>query len=188
MPVIIFFVIAAVFHIALKHTRYDKYVYAIGGNMTSAKVSGINVNKYLVIVYTIAGALSGLAGVVLAARVSSGQSSMGMSYELDAIAAAVIGCRCRPSCPEINKILPARLRLSVLPALRILYSFATSVVHSSGATRGLRFLESYEYTILWQILAALASGKKGPYRHAARGAGDPGARSGHEFAGQRGLP
>ena len=61
MPVIIFFVIAAVFHIALKHTRYGKYVYAIGGNMTSAKVSGINVNKYLVIVYTIAGALSGLA-------------------------------------------------------------------------------------------------------------------------------
>ncbi|VTM52682.1 Uncharacterised protein [Klebsiella pneumoniae] len=55
------------------------------------------------------------------------------------------------------------------------------------ATRGLRFLESYEYTILWQILAALASGKKGPYRHAARGAGDPGARSGHEFAGQRGY-
>lgn len=91
MPVIIFFVVAAVFHIALKHTRYGKYVYAIGGNMTSAKVSGINVNKYTVIVYAIAGALSGLAGVVLAARVSSGQSSMGMSYELDAIAAAVIG-------------------------------------------------------------------------------------------------
>lgn len=63
MPVIIFFVIAALFHIALKHTRYGKYVYAIGGNMTSAKVSGINVNKYLVIVYTIAGALSGLAGL-----------------------------------------------------------------------------------------------------------------------------
>lgn len=91
------------------------------------------------------------------------------------------GCRCRPSCPEINKILPARLRLSVLPALRILYSFATSVVHSSGATRGLRFLESYEYTILWQILAALASGKKGPYRHAARGAG--GLESGDAGAG-----
>jgi len=91
MPVIIFLVVAVIFHIALKHTRYGKYVYAIGGNMTSAKVSGINVNKYLVIVYTIAGGLSGLAGVVLAARVSSGQSSMGMSYGLDAIAAAVIG-------------------------------------------------------------------------------------------------
>lgn len=91
MPVIIFLVVAVIFHIALKHTRYGKYVYAIGGNMTSAKVSGINVNKYLIIVYTIAGGLSGLAGVVLAARVSSGQSSMGMSYELDAIAATVIG-------------------------------------------------------------------------------------------------
>ena len=54
--------------------------------MISAKVSGINVNKYLVTVYTIAGGLAGLAGVVLAARVSSGQSSMGQSYELDAIA------------------------------------------------------------------------------------------------------
>jgi len=91
MPVIIFLIVAVIFHIALKHTRYGKYVYAIGGNMTSAKVSGIKVNKYLVIVYTIAGGLSGLAGVVLAARVSSGQSSMGVSYELDAIAAAVIG-------------------------------------------------------------------------------------------------
>ena len=91
MPVIIFLVIAVIFHIALKHTRYGKYIYAIGGNMTSARVSGINVNKYLVTVYTIAGGLAGLAGVVLAARVSSGQSSMGMSYELDAIAAAVIG-------------------------------------------------------------------------------------------------
>lgn len=91
MPVIIFFVVAALFHITLKHTRYGKYIYAIGSNVTSAKVSGINVNKYLVIVYTTAGGLAGLAGVVLAARVSSGQSSMGMSYELDAITAAVIG-------------------------------------------------------------------------------------------------
>ncbi|MBK3152634.1 ABC transporter permease, partial [Escherichia coli] len=82
-------VVAGIF--VVHRTRFGNQVYAIGGNMTSAKVSGINVNKYLVIVYTIAGALSGLAGVVLAARVSSGQSSMGMSYELDAIAAAVIG-------------------------------------------------------------------------------------------------
>ena len=82
-------VVAGIF--VAHRTRFGNQVYAIGGNMTSAKVSGINVNKYLVIVYTIAGALSGLAGVVLAARVSSGQSSMGMSYELDAIAAAVIG-------------------------------------------------------------------------------------------------
>ncbi|WP_337009102.1 ABC transporter permease [Pantoea sp. AS142] len=91
MPVIIFIVVVVVFHIALRFTRYGKYVYAIGGNVVSAQVSGINVKKYLIIVYTIAGGLAGLAGVVLAARVSSGQSSMGVSYELDAIAAAVIG-------------------------------------------------------------------------------------------------
>ncbi len=54
--------------------------------------------------------------------------------------------------------------------------------------RGLRFLESYEYTIRRQILAALATGKQGHYRHADRRTGDPGARSGREFAGQRGLP
>ncbi len=71
-----------------------------------------------------------------------------------------------------------------MPALRILYSFATSVVHSSGATRGLRFLESYEYTILWQILAALASGKRALSSRCSRG-WRSGARSGHEFAGQK---
>ena len=86
---------------------------------------------------------------------------------------------------ELNFQPTSKMGHSIFGRLRC---FATSVVHSSGVTRGLRFLESYEYTILWQILAALASGKKGPYRHAARGAGDPGARSGHEFAGQRGLP
>lgn len=91
MPVVIFLVVAFIFHFALRSTRYGKYIYAIGGNVVSAQVSGINVKKYLVMVYTIAGGLAGLAGVVLAARVSSGQSSMGMSYELDAIAAAVIG-------------------------------------------------------------------------------------------------
>ncbi|GAA3900105.1 MAG: ABC transporter permease [Gibbsiella quercinecans] len=91
MPVVIFLLVAFVFHVALRATRYGKYIYAIGGNIVSAQVSGINVKKYLVLVYTIAGGLAGLAGVVLAARVSSGQSSMGVSYELDAIAAAVIG-------------------------------------------------------------------------------------------------
>ncbi|GBU09661.1 D-ribose ABC transporter permease [Gammaproteobacteria bacterium] len=90
-PVIIFILVAFVFHIALKHTRYGKYVYAIGGNIISAKVSGINVHRTLISIYCISGGLAGLAGTVLAARASSGQSSMGMSYELDAIAAAVIG-------------------------------------------------------------------------------------------------
>ncbi|WP_287812219.1 TonB-dependent receptor [Pseudomonas sp.] len=75
----------------LQLTRYGKYTYAIGGNMQAARTSGINVKRHLVIVYSIAGLLAGLAGVVASARAATGQAGMGMSYELDAIAAAVIG-------------------------------------------------------------------------------------------------
>ncbi|MDR6678737.1 ABC transporter permease [Pseudomonas oryzihabitans] len=91
MPVIIFLAVAVIFHIALRYTKYGKYTYAIGGNMQAARISGINVKKHLIIVYSIAGLLSGLAGVVASARAATGQAGMGMSYELDAIAAAVIG-------------------------------------------------------------------------------------------------
>lgn len=91
MPVIIFLVVAVIFHIALRYTRYGKYTYAIGGNMQAARTSGINVKRHLIIVYSIAGLLAGLAGVVASARAATGQAGMGMSYELDAIAAAVIG-------------------------------------------------------------------------------------------------
>jgi inositol transport system permease protein len=90
-PVVIFLVIALIFHIALRYTRYGKFTYAIGANVTAARVSGISVGRHLMIVYVIAGALSGLGGVVTAARAASGQAGMGMSYELDAIAGAVIG-------------------------------------------------------------------------------------------------
>ena len=90
-PVLIFLGVAAIFHVILSYTRYGKYTYAIGANRAAARVSGINVNKHLVIVYTVAGLLSGLAGVVTSARAVSGQAGMGMMYELDAIAAAVIG-------------------------------------------------------------------------------------------------
>ncbi len=91
MPVIIFFIVAVIFHIALRYTQYGKYMYAIGGNRQAAQVSGINVKKHLVIIYTIAGFLSGLAGIVASSRAATGQSAMGLGYELDAIAAAVIG-------------------------------------------------------------------------------------------------
>jgi inositol transport system permease protein len=90
-PVAIFLVVAALFHCLLEYTRYGKYTYAIGGNVEAARVAGVNVRRHLVIVYTLAGLLSGLAGVVTAARAASGQAGMGSSYELDAITAAVIG-------------------------------------------------------------------------------------------------
>ena len=70
---------------------HGKFTYAIGANPQAARVSGINVGRHLIIVYAIAGLLAGLGGVVTAARAATGQSGMGLGYELDAIAATVIG-------------------------------------------------------------------------------------------------
>ena len=87
----IFLLVAVIFHVLLRHTRYGKYTYAIGANALAARVSGVRVERHLIVVYTVAGLLAGLGGVVTSARAASGQAGMGMSYELDAIAAAVIG-------------------------------------------------------------------------------------------------
>ena len=91
MPVLIFLAIAVIFHIALKYTRYGKHTYAIGSNAEAARVSGINVERHLILVYAIAGLLAALAGIALAARGLTAQAGMGIVYELDAIAMAVIG-------------------------------------------------------------------------------------------------
>lgn len=91
LPIFIMLFVGAVSHILLKHTKFGKYVYAIGGNRQAAIVSGINVKKYLILVYTYAGTLAGVSGIVLASRLSAGQPTAGVNYELDAIASAVIG-------------------------------------------------------------------------------------------------
>jgi inositol transport system permease protein len=90
-PVIIFLAVAAIFHVALRYTRYGKFTYAIGANPLAARVSGINVERHILLVYALAGLLSGLCGVVHTARAISGQAGVGVGFELDAIAAAVIG-------------------------------------------------------------------------------------------------
>ena len=90
-PVVIFLVVAAIFHIMLRYTRYGKFTYAIGANPLAARVSGINVERHTVIVYTLAAGLSALGGIVQTSRAISGQAGVGMGFELDAIAAAVIG-------------------------------------------------------------------------------------------------
>src|SRR5271156_1814140 len=90
-PVIIFLAVAAIFHVALRYTRYGKFTYAIGANPLAARVSGINVERHIIVVYMIAGALSAVAGIVQTARAISGQAGVGVGFELDAIAAAVIG-------------------------------------------------------------------------------------------------
>jgi inositol transport system permease protein len=78
-------------HVLYSQTKFGKYVYAIGGNEQAARVSGIDVGKYKMLMYVYAGFLAGLAGLVVSARIGSGQPGLGQGYELDAIAAAVIG-------------------------------------------------------------------------------------------------
>ncbi|OAH54790.1 MULTISPECIES: hypothetical protein [Bacillaceae] len=75
----------------LYHTKFGRYVYAVGGNENAARTSGLNVDRTLMSVYCISGLLAGLAGVLLTSRISSGLPQSGISYELDAIAAVVIG-------------------------------------------------------------------------------------------------
>ncbi len=77
--------------IFLRNIRLGRYIYAVGGNRQAARASGINVDAVKLFAYTVCGACAGLAGVVLAARITTGQPNAGMGYELDAIAAVVIG-------------------------------------------------------------------------------------------------
>lgn len=90
-PVLIFAVVALVAGIFLRHMKYGRYIYAVGGNEQAARVSGLNVAGIKIMAYTACGAAAGLAGVVLASRVTAGQPNAAVGYELDAIAAAVIG-------------------------------------------------------------------------------------------------
>ena len=91
VPIVIFAVVALLSHVSLKNTRLGRYVYAVGGNQNAALASGVNVRNIKTLAYTICGAFAGLAGVVLASRITTGQPNAGIGYELDAIAAVVIG-------------------------------------------------------------------------------------------------
>ncbi len=90
-PAWILLICVLITHVILKHTLWGRYTYALGSNIQAAIVSGINTNRYILLVYTYAGFLSAVASIVLTARIGSGQPGLGMSYELDAIAASVIG-------------------------------------------------------------------------------------------------
>lgn len=75
----------------LHHTRLGRYIYALGGNEAATRLSGISVNKVKIIVYALCGMLASLAGIIEVARLSSAQPTAGTGYELDAIAAVVLG-------------------------------------------------------------------------------------------------
>ncbi len=90
-PVIYLAIVAFIAAYILRRTVFGRYIYAVGSNEEATRLSGINVNRVKLMVYTFCGLLTGLAGMILAARLNSGQPSAGVSYELEAIAAVVIG-------------------------------------------------------------------------------------------------
>jgi ribose transport system permease protein len=90
-PILIMAVVIGLAFFILKHTTIGRYVFAIGGNEEATKLSGVNVNRVKLFVYGISGMLAALAGVIITARLSSAQPTAGTGYELDAIAAVVLG-------------------------------------------------------------------------------------------------
>ncbi|WNS78779.1 ribose ABC transporter permease [Domibacillus sp. DTU_2020_1001157_1_SI_ALB_TIR_016] len=90
-PVWITVILFIIFSVVLYKTTFGRHVYAIGGSETAAKISGIKVNRSIIGIYGIMGLLAGIAGVILTSRVSAGLPQAGTAYELDAIAAVVIG-------------------------------------------------------------------------------------------------
>ncbi len=91
VPIYLFAGVAVLTWVILQRTRFGRHVYAIGGNEQAARVSGINVSRVQFGIYTYIGVLAALAGVILSARIGSGNPQLGMTIELDAITATVIG-------------------------------------------------------------------------------------------------
>jgi ribose transport system permease protein len=91
IPTIIMIVVFVIAYLMLKHTRFGRYVYAVGGNKEAARLAGISTTSVLMRVYVISGVLSALSGILLASRMNSGQPNAGLMYEMDVIAAVVVG-------------------------------------------------------------------------------------------------
>ena len=91
LPIIIFISLALIFHFFLKYTYHGKYLYAIGGNQRAAWLSGINIKKYIVFSYIICAITAAIASILLVGKLNSAQPQAGFMYELNSIAAVVIG-------------------------------------------------------------------------------------------------
>jgi ribose transport system permease protein len=89
--VYILFLLAAVGWVLLSKSIIGRYTFSIGSNEEATKISGIDVRKWKILIYTLAGTFTGVAGVVIASRLNSAQPALGLGYELEAIAAVVIG-------------------------------------------------------------------------------------------------
>jgi len=91
VPVVIFMLVAASGYVVQRYTRYGRQIYAIGGNVEAARLTGLNVKAVETSVYVVIGLLSGLAGFLLSARLGSAEAVAGVGYELRVIASVVIG-------------------------------------------------------------------------------------------------
>ena len=90
-PVIVLLGAAVVAHVLLTHTRFGVYAQVIGDNEAAARAMGVRVEQHKVMLYTLSGLLAGLAGLLFAARINSGEPTAGLNYELTAITATIIG-------------------------------------------------------------------------------------------------
>lgn len=91
VPVIIMVIVFVLGYIFLYRTYFGRYIYAIGGNLETARLSGIKVERMQLMVYSLAGLLTGIAGMIVMGRVNSGQPSLGVGFELEVITAVVLG-------------------------------------------------------------------------------------------------
>ncbi len=91
IPVVIMVLLFAAGYVLLDMTAFGRHIYALGGNEEASRLSGIRVRRTKVLVYSLSGLLTGLAGVTLAARLGAGAPNSGLGYELDVIAAVVVG-------------------------------------------------------------------------------------------------
>jgi ribose transport system permease protein len=91
VPIMILILAYVIGWVVLNHTRFGRHVYSIGDNEEAARLMGLNVGRVTLGVYALSGALAGLAGVIMASRLGSGQPVAGTGFELDAIAAVVVG-------------------------------------------------------------------------------------------------
>lgn len=91
LPILIAAVVVAVYHWLCAYTKFGKHIYAVGGNEEAARLSGLHVERTLIILYVFCGAMAALAGIVLSSRVGSGDPNIGVGFELQVIAAVIIG-------------------------------------------------------------------------------------------------
>ncbi len=90
-PILVMIIVYIAVYIVLNHLPFGRYVYAIGGNEEAVRLSGIKVPRYKMLVYAISGLTASISGVVLSSRLMSGQPNSGVGFELDAIAAVILG-------------------------------------------------------------------------------------------------